>query len=215
MTLKILSTTLGIVATNAYLIADTTTNRAVLIDPVDEPETLLKLASDNDYTIALVLATHAHFDHVLASKAVVEATGAPFRIHAEAAPYLDRLPETGLRFVGERYPEAATPTSHIADKEIIELDGIRLQAHYTPGHAPGHLSFVMPGHDLVFSGDALFAGAVGRTDLEGGSIAVLMESIKTRLLTLPDDTRVLPGHGGATTIGHEREHNPFIKQYIG
>jgi glyoxylase-like metal-dependent hydrolase (beta-lactamase superfamily II) len=215
MTLKIISTTLGLVATNAYLIADTTTKRAVLIDPVDESDALLKLASDDGYTIALVLATHAHFDHVLASKTVVEATGAPFRIHAEAAPYLANLPETGLRFVGERYPEAATPTSHIADNEIIRLDGIRLQALYTPGHAPGHLSFHMPDHGIVFSGDALFAGAVGRTDLEGGSMQVLMNSIKTRLLTLSDDTNVLPGHGGATTIGHERQHNPYIQQFIG
>lgn len=210
MTLQIISTTLGIVATNAYLIADTATKRAVLIDPVDEPETLFKLAADKSYTIALVLATHAHFDHVLASKAVTEATGAPFRIHAEAAPYLDRLPETGLRFIGERYPEAATPTSYIADNEIIELDGIRLQALHTPGHAPGHLSFFMPGHSIVFSGDALFAGAVGRTDLEGGNRAVLLHSIQTRLLTLDDNTRVLPGHGGTTTIGHERQHNPYI-----
>jgi hydroxyacylglutathione hydrolase len=215
MSLQIISTTLGIVATNAYLIADTTTKRAVLIDPVDEPKTLLKLAADNGYTIALVLATHAHFDHILASKGVVEATNAPFRIHAEAAPYLANLPETGLRFVGERYPEAATPTSHIADNEIIALDGIRLQALYTPGHAPGHLGFYMQDHNLVFSGDALFAGSIGRTDLEGGSVKVLMESIKTRLLTLPGDTRVLPGHMNDTTIGHERQHNPYIQQYIG
>jgi hydroxyacylglutathione hydrolase len=213
MSIEIRWTTLGMVATNAYLVADTSTNNAVLIDPVDEAQTLVEMAQAAGWTIRLVLATHAHFDHVLASAELVEQTGAPFYIHSEAAPYLDHLPETGVRFVGQRFPKAAEPDRLLADEETVELDGIKLRALYTPGHAPGHLSFLLAGEKTVFSGDALFAGAIGRTDLEGGSLAVLMNSIKTKLLPLDDDVRVLPGHGDETTIGRERRTNPFIVQY--
>ncbi len=213
MSIEIRWTTLGMVATNAYLVADTSTNNAVLIDPVDEAQTLVEMAQAAGWTIRLVLATHAHFDHVLASAELVEQTGALFYIHSEAAPYLDHLPETGVRFVGQRFPKAAEPDRLLADEETVELDGIKLRALYTPGHAPGHLSFLLAGEKTVFSGDALFAGAIGRTDLEGGSLAVLMNSIKTKLLPLDDDVRVLPGHGDETTIGRERRTNPFIVQY--
>jgi len=207
--------TLGMVATNAYLVADTDTNNAILIDPVDEALTLVEMAQEAGWAIKLILATHAHFDHVLASAELVKQTGAPFYIHSEAAPYLERLPETGVRFVGQRFPDAAVPDKLLADEETVELDGITLRALYTPGHAPGHLSFLLEGENTVFSGDALFAGSIGRTDLEGGSLPVLMNSIKTKLLTLDDDVRVLPGHGDETTIGRERQTNPFILQYGG
>lgn len=215
MSIAIQHDTLGLVATNAYLVADTETKNAILIDPVDEAPRLLKMATDNGWQIQLILATHAHFDHVLASKALVELTGAPFYIHEEAAPYLANLPETGVRFTGQRYPEAATPDKLLKDNEIIALDGITLQALYTPGHAPGHLSFYMASEKTVFSGDALFNGSIGRTDLEGGSYTVLMNSITTRLLTLDDDVRVLAGHMGETTIGKERRTNPYILGYDG
>lgn len=214
MSIQVKYTTLGMVATNAYVIGDTNTNDAVLIDPVDEAQTLLDMAADAGWQIKLILATHAHFDHVLASKELKERTGAPFYIHEEAAPYLDRLPETGVRFVGEPFPEAATPDKLLTDEEIIELGAIKLKALYTPGHAPGHLSFYMASESTVFSGDALFRGAIGRTDLEGGSGAVLLNSIKTKLLPLPDDTRILPGHGDETTLDREQHTNPFILQHL-
>ncbi len=215
MVIAIRHKTLGMVATNAYLVADTDTNNAILIDPVDEALTLVEMAQEAGWAIKLILATHAHFDHVLASAELVKQTGAPFYIHSEAAPYLERLPETGVRFVGQRFLEAAVPDKLLADEETVELDGIKLRALYTPGHAPGHLSFLLEGENTVFSGDALFAGSIGRTDLEGGSLPVLMNSIKTKLLTLDDDVRVLPGHGDETTIGRERQTNPFILQYGG
>lgn len=214
MAIRIQHTALGMVSTNAYLVGDTDTKEAVLIDPVDEPKTLLSMAQDAGWTIKLILATHAHFDHVLASKELKALTGAPFYIHAEAAPHLASLPETGVRFVGERFPEAADPDKLLTDGDIIELGAIKLKALYTPGHAPGHLSFYMASENAVFSGDALFRGAIGRTDLAGGSLQVLMNSIKTKLLTLPDETRLLPGHGDETTIDRERHTNPFILQYL-
>ena len=211
MSIEIKYVTLGLAQTNAYLVADTETNDAILIDPVDQAELLLKLATDAGWTIKLILATHAHFDHVLASAALKELTGAPFYIHSEAVPMLKNLPQTGLRFVGQLYPEAAEPDRLLTtESETITLGAIKLETLYTPGHAPGHLAFYMRDQDIVFSGDALFAGSVGRTDLPGSSWAVLERSIFDKLLTLPDQTRVLSGHGVMTTIGRERQTNPFL-----
>jgi hydroxyacylglutathione hydrolase len=213
MTLKIKILTLGIVATNAYIIGDEDTRRAVLIDPVDDAPTLLKAAEDSGWSIALILATHAHFDHVLASADLKAATGAPFAIHPDAAATLPDIPERGRLFYGKLFPAAAEPDRLLTtESEIIEVDGIRLETLYTPGHAPGHIAFYMRDYDIVFSGDALFNGGIGRTDLPGSNHAQLMQSIHTRLLTLPDDTRVLSGHGDPTTIGHERAYNPFLRQ---
>lgn len=211
MSIEIKYVTLGLAQTNAYLVADTETNDAILIDPVDQAELLLKLATDAGWTIKLILATHAHFDHILASAALKELTGAPFYIHSEAVPMLKNLPQTGLRFVGQLYPEAAEPDRLLTtESETITLGAIQLETLYTPGHAPGHLAFYMRDQDIVFSGDALFAGSVGRTDLPGSSWAVLERSIFDKLLTLPDQTRVLSGHGAMTTIGRERQTNPFL-----
>ena len=214
MSIEIHAKTLGLVQTNTYLVGDTDTNEAVLIDPVDEAPTLVKMAEDAGWTIKLILATHAHFDHVLASQALVNLTGAPFYIHEEAAPHLDSLPQTGVRFTGTPYPEAATPDKLLTDGDVIEHGAMRFKALYTPGHAPGHLSFYLQSENTVFSGDSLFAGTIGRTDLPGGSLQTLMQSIEQKLLPLPDDTRVLPGHGTETTIGQERHTNTFILKHI-
>ncbi len=210
MTLAIKYLTLGLASTNAYLIGDES-GQAILIDPVDEAEALVKVAAESGWTIQLILATHAHFDHVLASKALKELTGAPFYIHHEAAEWLPALPETGVRFTGHPFPEAAVPDRLLTtEPEIIELGAFRLETLYTPGHAPGHLSFYMRDQGIVFSGDALFAGTIGRTDIPGSDHELLLKSIREKLMPLPDDTRVLPGHGRPTTIGVERATNPFL-----
>ena len=214
MSIEIIGKSLGMVATNAYLVADTQTNNAILIDPVDEAQTLVDLADAHGWSIELILATHAHFDHVLASGPLVRLTDAPFYIHEEAAPHLAALPATGVRFTGQAFPEAAEPDRLLQNDEIVELDSIRLKSLYTPGHAPGHLSFYLESENTVFCGDALFMDSIGRTDLPGGNLNVLMESIRTQLLTLDDETRVLPGHGPETTIGRERRVNPFILNYL-
>lgn len=211
MSLSIKYVTLGIASTNAYVIGDDATNEAVLIDPVDQAETLVQVASESGWTIKLILATHAHFDHVLASKRLKELTGAPFYIHHEAAEWLKGLPDAGVRFTGAPFPEAATPDRLLTtEPETIELGEIRLETLYTPGHAPGHLSFFLRDHGIVFSGDSLFAGTVGRTDIPGSDPALLIQSIREKLMTLDDDVTVLPGHGRPTTIGHERATNPYL-----
>jgi glyoxylase-like metal-dependent hydrolase (beta-lactamase superfamily II) len=210
--LEILVLTLGMVDTNAYLVGDRSTGKAILIDPVDEAPLLLGAAQDAGFEIALMVATHAHFDHVLASAALKQATGAPFVIHAEAAPMLEDLPQQGQLFFGSPFPAAAEPDRLIqSDDERIELGEIVMQPLYTPGHAPGHLALYLPEQKVVFSGDALFARGIGRTDLPGGSERVLLDSISRKLLSLDDDVRVFPGHGGPTTIGSERRENPYLQ----
>lgn len=211
MSVDILMLTLGMAQTNAYLVADTNTRRAVLIDPVDDANMILDLAAERRWEISLMLATHAHFDHVLAAKAIKDATGAPFVVHRDAVAWLERLPEQGMLFGLGRFPEAPRPDRLLGDApEEIVLDGIRLKSLYTPGHADGHVAFYLPEYGVVFSGDTLFQGSIGRTDLPGGSYERLLQSIETQLLSLPDETRVLSGHGSPTTIGAERRTNPFL-----
>jgi hydroxyacylglutathione hydrolase len=130
-------------------------------------------------------------------------------MHAEAEPMLRQLPAQAM-MMGLRFGKVPTVDRHLEDEEVLEVGGLRLKSLYTPGHAPGHLAFYLADEGLVLSGDALFAGSIGRTDLFGGDMDLLMRSINERLLTLPDETRVLPGHGPETTIGEERANNPFL-----
>ena len=213
MPLAIKSLTLGAFATNAYLLADTATGNAILIDPVDSAELILAAAADEGWRIQLMLATHAHLDHVLASADIKKELGLPFWIHHECAPLLDEVPLQGRYFGLGALPAPASPDRLLSDDEVIALDGIRMQSLYTPGHAPGHLSFYLAREQILFSGDTLFAGSIGRTDLPGGDHALLMRSIIDKLLPLDDAVRVLPGHMGATTIGRERQTNPFLVGY--
>ncbi len=214
MSVEIRILTLGLAVTHCYILGDTDTNEAVVIDPVDQAPLIFKTAEDAGWTIKLILATHAHFDHILASKELKELTGAPFYIHGDSIPLLKSLPDTGIRFTGQPFPEAAKPDRLLTtESETIELGAIKFETLYTPGHAPGHLAFYMRDAGLVISGDCLFSGSVGRTDLPGGDHDLLMRSIFDKLLHLGDDTKVLPGHMDLTTIGKERATNPFILEY--
>ncbi len=214
MSIEIRILTLGLASTHCYILGDTDTNESVVIDPVDQAPLIFKTAQDSGWTIKLILATHAHFDHVLASKELKELTGAPFYIHGDSIPLLKNLPESGLRFTGKAFPEAAVPDRLLTTgSEIIQLGAIQFETLYTPGHAPGHIAFYMRDAGIVISGDCLFAGSVGRTDLLGGDHDMLMRSIFDKLLPLGDDVKVLPGHMDLTTIGKERTTNPFILEY--
>lgn len=205
---------LGIAATNCYIVGDSDTHEAVVIDPVDNAPLLFKTAQEAGWTIKLILATHGHFDHVLASKELKELTSAPFYIHKNDLHFLEQLPQTGIRFIGTPFPEAAAPDRYLTDApETIQVSGLRFETLFTPGHAPGHISFFIRDYKLLFSGDCLFAGSIGRTDLPGANHDVLMASIFDKLLPLGDDVRVLPGHMQDTTIGKERQTNPFLLAY--
>ena len=153
---------------------------------------------------------------MLASAAIKDGLQIPFYIHEDCVPLLADIPAQARMFGLGAVPSPAKPDRLLSSAtESIELDAMRLQTLYTPGHAPGHLSLYMPEHKILFSGDALFAGSIGRTDLPGGNYPQLMRSIFDELMVLDDDVQVLPGHMGATTIGRERKTNPFLLSYDG
>lgn len=214
MSIQIISLTLGAFAANAYLVADAATGNAILIDPVDDAPRILAAAAEQGWTIRLMLATHAHLDHVLASKDIKDQLHIPFYIHQDCQTWLNSLPAQGKLFGLGELPPAAKPDRLLTtESEVIALDGIRLKTLYTPGHAPGHLAFYLGAQKILFSGDTLFAGSIGRTDLPGGDFKLLMKSIHSKLMILDDDVQALPGHMQATTIGAERAANPFLLSF--
>ena len=216
MTIEIRALTLGIVMTNCYIVGDTESKEAVIIDPADQADLLIKTAQDAGWTIKLMVATHGHFDHILAAKDLKAKTAAPFYIHQKGEDLLKTMPQQGLMFTGKPFPEAATPDRWLKDEpETLSVGSIHLETIYTPGHSPDHLCYYMREQGIVFSGDCLFAGSIGRTDLPGGDFNLLMRSIIDKLLSLGDETVVLSGHMEKTTIGRERTTNPFITGHGG
>ena len=202
--------TVGPFQENCYMIGDEGTGTGALVDPGDEAARIALAVEQTGLEIGGILITHAHIDHLGAVAALVEEYACPVLMHAEAEPMLQQLPAQAM-MMGLRFGKVPAVDGHIEDEEALEVGGLSLRALYTPGHAPGHLAFYVEGEGLVLSGDALFAGSVGRTDLFGGDIDLLMRSIKERLMTLPDETGVFPGHGPQTRIGDERAHNPFLQ----
>lgn len=202
--------TVGPFQENTYIVGDEASGAGALIDPGDEPARIALAVEQTGLEIGWIIVTHAHIDHVGAIAALVDEYACPVLMHEEAETMLKMVPQQAM-MMGLRFGKVPKVDGHVADEEILEVGSLRLRSLYTPGHAPGHLAFLVEGEDVVFSGDALFAGSVGRVDLPGGSMEVLMRSIEERLLPLPDDTRVLSGHGPESTIGHERMTNPFLQ----
>ncbi len=203
----------GLLATNCYVIGDEQTGDAIVIDPADDAPAILNAVQKAGWTVRQILATHAHFDHILAAGELKKAAGAPFCLHRDDLLLLQVMPQTTFLIVGKNVPPAPRPDRFVEDGEVIEIGAIRLEVLLTPGHTPGHVSYVLREHRIVFSGDCLFAGSIGRTDLPGGDQAVLMRSICQKLVPLGDDYTVAPGHMDITTIGHERTTNPFVLQW--
>jgi hydroxyacylglutathione hydrolase len=202
--------TVGPFHENCYIIGDEESGTGALIDPGDEATRIALAVERTGLGIAQILVTHAHIDHVRAIAPLVDEYFCPVLMHAEAEAMMKTLPQQAV-MMGLRFDKVPTVDKHIGDDEVLEVGNLRLRSLYTPGHAPGHLAFYVEEGGIVFSGDALFAGSIGRTDLPGGSMDLLMRSISEKLLTLPDETRVLSGHGPETTIGRERMHNPFLR----
>jgi hydroxyacylglutathione hydrolase len=198
----------GLFRTNCYVVGSRRSGEAICIDPGDEPETILALARDLGVRITRIVASHAHLDHVLAVAALQQATGAPFLLHPADEAIARAVPEAALQWLGRRVPAPPAPTFALNDGDDLEIAGVHLRVLHTPGHTPGSVSLYTPG--LLFSGDTLFRGSIGRTDLPGGNPRQILRSIVDRLLPLPDETIVLPGHMQETTIGAERATNPFI-----
>ena len=201
--------TVGPFQENCYIVGDESTGVGALFDPGDEAARIALAVEQTNLEIGQIVITHAHIDHVGAVAPLVDEYACPVLMHAEAEPMLRQLPSQAL-MMGLRFGKVPAVDGYIEDEEVVMVGGLAFRALYTPGHAPGHLAFYREEEGLVISGDALFAGSVGRVDLPGGSMEVLMRSINERLLTLPDETVVLSGHGPETTIGEERRHNPFL-----
>ena len=201
--------TVGPFQENCYIVGDEASGTGVLFDPGDEAMRISLAVEQTHLEISQIVITHAHIDHVGAVAALVDEYSCPVLMHAEAEPMLKEIPNQAL-MMGLRFGKVPAVDGYVEDGDVLEIGGLRFEALYTPGHAPGHLAFYAAGEGLVLSGDALFAGGVGRVDLPGGSMEVLMRSINERLLTLPDETAVYSGHGPETTIGEERAHNPFL-----
>lgn len=197
----------GAFAENCYLIADTTARQAVIVDPGEEWERFLAELGRRGWRLLGIWLTHAHIDHILGVGEVHAATGAPIWLHPADRALYDDLPRQGLWF-GLHASPLPPPQHELTPGHILRVGRHEFAVRHTPGHSPGSVSLVGPG--AVFSGDALFAGSIGRSDLPGGDQAVLLESIRRELLSLPDDTVVYSGHGPQTTIGDERRTNPFL-----
>ena len=202
--------TVGPVAENAWIARRDGDTRALMIDPGDEPERLTQAVEALGVTIEAILVTHCHFDHIGAVAALARATQAP--VYCPRAEVLMLRDPNAYTWPGFGPFEGYEPEETVAGGERLELAGFNVDVVSTPGHSPGHVTYVIEGEDAIFSGDVLFDGSVGRTDLPGADHATLMRSIATLLDTLPDETRVLPGHMGTTTLGRERASNPFLRE---
>ena len=208
--MKIRTLTVGPVACNCAIVACAESGQAAIIDPGGNTEDILAGVKDMGVTVTQILHTHGHFDHILATGEVAAAMRASICIHCDDLSLYENLPGQGHMF-GFRATRPPAPTQLLVGGETIAVGKLSLQVLHTPGHTPGSVGYYLGGHDpVLFAGDTLFAESVGRTDLPGGSFADLADSIRTKLYILPSETRVIPGHGPETTIGHEREFNPFI-----
>jgi hydroxyacylglutathione hydrolase len=208
--LNLLQLPLGPLQTNCYLVADTATRDAVVVDPGWDAPVVLDALAQRQWQARAVLLTHAHFDHLGAVAGVVAATRAPFAIHPLELPLM-RQRGAGLSF-GLDVPDCPEPDRLLKPGQPFEAGSLRFDVLFVPGHTPGHVAFYHAAAGLVLSGDVLFQQGIGRTDLPGGNYQILMRSIREVLLALPDETTVCPGHGPLTTIGEERRDNPFLAE---
>jgi len=207
--LDIKSYVLGELATNCYLVVCRVSKEAIVIDPGGDPRPVLDEIQREGLKLRYIVNTHGHMDHIEGNKDLQAATGAPILIHREDAGMLTSPAQNLSLFVGSDF--VSPPPGRLLDEgDVIAWGRESLQVLHTPGHTPGSICLV--GGGTVFSGDTLFAGSVGRTDLPGGSMTKLLLSLREKLLDLPPETRVLPGHGPETTIGRERERNPFLRR---
>lgn len=201
---------LGPFLANCYIVGSDRTGEGIIIDPVAEAETIMDNVRQLGLTIKLIIATHSHPDHIMALGQIKEETGAPFAMHeAESAGMIasGMARVMGMFMSGSAEP-LPKPDMLLKDGEAIEVGDLSFTVLHTPGHSPGGISLY--GHGMVFVGDTLFNFSIGRTDFPGCSHQQLIESINSKLLTLPDETIVYPGHGPQTTIRAERQHNPFL-----
>ena len=192
------------------LLVDCGNGEAVLVDPGAEPGRILDAVARRKLKVRYVINTHGHFDHVGANKTVLEKTGATLLIHKDDEAQLGRAKEVSTMY-GLMVENSPAPDKYLEDGMVLQVGTTAIKVIHTPGHTPGGCSLYFADRRTVITGDTLFADSIGRTDLPGGSFAELIASIKTKLLTLPDDTVAIPGHGPSTTIGQEKRENEYLR----
>jgi len=206
--MKYESVIVGALETNCYLVYCQETMECAVIDPGAEPERIFRVIAHKDLKPTLLINTHGHVDHVGANRDIKDKFDIPLCIHAADGPMLDNVLQSELSFfLGAK--ESPPPDRYLEEGETLKIGNVSLSVVHTPGHSPGSVSLM--GDDILFSGDTLFYGGVGRTDLPGGSWTELERSIKEKIFILPEDTVVLTGHGPSTTVGQEKKFNPFVR----
>ncbi|MGA3211682.1 MAG: MBL fold metallo-hydrolase [Terriglobales bacterium] len=196
---------------NCSILGDETTREAIVIDPGDEIERILQVLSKHDLKVKQIVVTHAHIDHVGGAMRLKQLTGAPILLNQNDQELLKML-DMQAAWVGMATPGRVVVDQHLKDGDKVEAGGISGTVIHTPGHTEGSVCLYLPAEEKLIAGDTLFLGSIGRTDLPGGSYEKIMQSLHERVLALPDDTEVTPGHGPSTYIGAERESNPFLQK---
>jgi hydroxyacylglutathione hydrolase len=199
----------GMLQCNCSILGDEASGEAIVVDPGDDIPRILKVLEKHRLTVKQILITHAHIDHIAGAARLKQLTGAPVLYNRNDIP-LVKMMDVQAGWLGVATPEVHAPDDTLEDGRVIEITGLTGNILHTPGHTQGSVCLYLPEQHLLLAGDTLFAGSVGRTDLPGGDTQTLLRSIHNQLLPLPDATVVVPGHGSSTTIGKERETNPFL-----
>jgi glyoxylase-like metal-dependent hydrolase (beta-lactamase superfamily II) len=200
----------GMLSCNCSVIGDETTREAVVVDPGDDISGILAILKRHNLTVKLIAVTHAHIDHIGGAHKLRELTGAAVLMHRDDSGLADRL-DIQASWLGIETPPNPGIDTPAHDGDTFQVGGVEAQILHTPGHTPGSISIFLPTESKLIAGDTLFQGSIGRTDLPGGDPALIAKSIRGKLYTLPEDTIVVPGHGPNTTIGREKQSNPFVR----